>query len=259
MILFIFEGQSRENQIFKTLEYLFFPEKKETFKCYFGNDIYDLYKQLKTYDSFGMEGGDGDIISVFNEILMRKGDDTLNDKTSSDFSEIFLFFDYDFQDTNLTLSEINQQLQEMLEYFYDETGNGKLYINYPMVESIRYTKCLPDHDYYKYEITQEACHHFKREAQEFSFYGSFDFILKDERYPIPRNESWIRQNWQYLKDQNVSKANYICNDDNSVPLDKNRIAQQKIFEAQLLKYVQKEPCCVAVLNSFPIFLFEYFK
>ena len=62
----------------------------------------------------------------------------------SDFSEVYLFFDYDFQNKNLELSEINSQLTEMLDFFSDETDNGKLYINYPMIESIRCTRKLPD-------------------------------------------------------------------------------------------------------------------
>ena len=55
---------------------------------------------------------------------------------SSDFSEIYLFFDYDFQNTNLTLEEMNRRLQEMLEMFDDETDNGKLYINYPWLNQL---------------------------------------------------------------------------------------------------------------------------
>lgn len=70
-------------------------------------------------------------------------------------TEIFLFFDYDFQESRLTLEENNRHIGEMLEYFNDETENGKLYINYPMVESVFYTKQLPDKDYQSYYVTRE--------------------------------------------------------------------------------------------------------
>ena len=50
------------------------------------------------------------------------------------------FFDYDFQNSQLSLYEINRRVEEMLKLFDDETDNGKLYINYPMIESIRYTR-----------------------------------------------------------------------------------------------------------------------
>lgn len=68
----------------------------------------------------------------------------------------------------------------MLKMFDDETGNGKLYINYPMVESIRYTKELPDEEYRHYTVSRALCHDFKRLAREFSFYDSFDHILFKE-------------------------------------------------------------------------------
>ena len=73
--------------------------------------------------------------------------DSWYDTKTSDISETYLFFDYDFQNTQLTLEEINLRVQSMLELFTDETDDGKLYINYPMIESIRYTKELPDEDY----------------------------------------------------------------------------------------------------------------
>ena len=38
MILFVFEGKKREPEIFKTLEYLYFP-KGQTIVCSFGNNI----------------------------------------------------------------------------------------------------------------------------------------------------------------------------------------------------------------------------
>ena len=62
----------------------------------------------------------------------------------------------------------------MLTLFDDETDNGKLYINYPMIESIRYTKELPDEAYVYYTVERDACKDFKRLAREFSAYDSLD-------------------------------------------------------------------------------------
>ena len=55
---------------------------------------------------------------------------------------------------------------------------------------------------------------------------------------------------------NVSKANYICNDKNEVPDESD--SQLVVFTNQLSKYVETEECKVAILNAFPIFLFDYF-
>ena len=45
----------------------------------------------------------------------------------------------------------------------------------------------------------------------------------------------------------------------SMPASKEDILQDKIFNSQLEQYVNTEDCKVAVLNAFPIFLFDYFK
>ena len=124
MILFVFEGSEREPRLYRTLERLYFLKKNDNIVCTYGNNIYDLYNELLKY------GGGGDIVSVMRERLDERGDDSLKGIRSSDIAEIFLFFDYDFQNSQLSLKEINQRVEKMLALFSDETENGKLYINY---------------------------------------------------------------------------------------------------------------------------------
>lgn len=128
MILFVFEGDEREPRLYRTLERLYFPKQNDNIICSFGNNIYDLYSELQEYD------GDGDIVALMRERLADRGDVTLDGIRNSDISEIFLFFDYDFQNSQLSLEEINRRVEEMLTLFDDETDNGKLYINYPKRE-----------------------------------------------------------------------------------------------------------------------------
>lgn len=54
-----------------------------------------------------------------------------------DFSEVYLFFDYDGHQNNLGESDDSDALEQMLISFDNETENGKLYISYPMVEALR--------------------------------------------------------------------------------------------------------------------------
>ena len=137
MILFVFEGAKREPDLFRAIETLFFKDK-QNIVCSFGNNIYELYNELQSFE------GDGDIVSILKERFQQHDDSPFKDDIkSSDFSEIYLIFDYDFQNKNLTLEDMNSQIEEMLDLFNDETDNGRLYINYPMVEAIRYTKTLP--------------------------------------------------------------------------------------------------------------------
>ena len=253
MILFVFEGIDREPHVYKTIEQLYFPKANDNIICSFGNNIYDLYNTMVEY------GGDGDIVSIMREILSNRGDATLGGIRSSDISEVFLFFDYDFQNSQLPLDEINRRLEVMLNMFDDETGNGKLYINYPMVESIRYTKELPDDNFYKYAVTRSQCHDFKRLAHEFSFYDSFDHILfKEGEKPTKEKYLKIKDNWVYLKTMNVGKANLLAKGIYAMPETKSDINQLAIFNGQLRLFVNNNDS-IAVLNSFPIFIYDYLK
>lgn len=253
MILFIFEGEDREPHVYATIERLFFARKNDNIICSFGNNIYELYKELTEYD------GDGDVVAIMKERLTQRGDKTLELIRSTDIAEIFLFFDYDFQNTNLTPEEMNRQIEEMLQMFDNETDAGKLYVNYPMVESIRYTKELPDADYPYYEISRDDCHDFKRRAHEFSHYVGFDHILfKEGETPSKEKYQNIEENWRHLKIMNVSKANLIVNGRHSIPEDKSDIDQLSIFRSQKLQFVEPRDC-VSILNSFPIFLYDYLK
>ena len=253
MILFIFEGDDREPRLYKTLERLYFPKKNDNIICSFGNNIYDLYNEMAEYD------GDGDIVSVMRERLADRGDKILDEIKSSDISEIFLFFDYDFQHSQLSLDEINCRVEEMLDLFNDETGNGKLYINYPMIESIRYTKELPDDEYVHYVVSRDESRNFKYLANQFSAYESLDYILfQEDEIPVKEKYIKIKDNWQYLKVMNVCKANFLVTNQYAFPAEKSLINQHAIFDSQKRIYV--EPLeSVSVLNSFPIFIYEYMK
>ena len=255
MILFVFEGKRREPDIFKTLEYLFFP-KGQTIICSYGNNIYELYRQLTEL------GESGDIVSLLRDLNRDKADSPFSEEfKTSDFSEIYLFFDYDFQNKNLTIEQMNSRLSEMLEMFSDETDNGKLYINYPMLEAIRYTKSLPDKHYTDYKVSRSDCCEkgFKALSQQFSEYGSLDFIVLDFRYaPTDKDVAKVKRNWFLLEEQNVTKAHYLCEGKMSVPEEKESISQKKVFIAQLTQFVNTHDE-VSILSAFPIFLFDYFK
>ena len=264
MILFIFEGKKCEPRLFETLKHLFFAKEAEPFVCTYNSNIYSLYSKLKGYDVFENVTASGNTVTILNDILQENGDDTLVDILEVNVSEIFLFFDYDFQESRLTLEENNRHIGEMLEYFNDETENGKLYINYPMVESVFYTKQLPDKDYLSYYVTREECHNFKALARDFSFYESFEHLLisgnkneKEEKKLLKRQTA--KENWLHLTDMNIRKANFICMDVAAIPTSKENVAQSTIYENQLAKYVNTQDCRVAVLNSFPIFLYDYFR
>ena len=253
MILFVFEGAKREPDLFRAIETLFFQDK-QNIVCSFGNNIYELYNELQSFE------GDGDIVSILKERYQGQKDSPFTDDAkSSDFSEIYLIFDYDFQNKNISLDVMNSQLEEMLDMFDDETDNGRLYINYPMVEAIRYTKTLPDKDYWTYVVSRKECtdSSFKSIADSFSDFKSLDFLTLNTRRAATEKEIRSRlDNWKLLIVQNVSKANYICSGENEMPEDKDAVSQNAIFDAQKVYIIRSESA--SILSAFPLFLFDYF-
>ena len=264
MLLFVFEGADREPAIFTTLEKLFFIHpsgKQDEIVTYtYGTSFHSLHKTLHDEEIGLLEHLREKAASNKNEKL-RENYDVFLKYREKDFSEIFLFFDYDFH-VRMNLEQWNSHLHEMLTLFDNETENGKLYISYPMMESIRYTKTMPDANYHTYCVKREDCPKipgnpksgFKFLASEFSDYKGLAFIQLDGD-----NYKDIMQNWQCLKVQNVSKANFICTGRNENPKKKEDVAQVIIFENQLAKFVNTDECCVSILNAYPLFLYEYFK
>ena len=68
----------------------------------------------------------------------------------------------DVVDCNITI------LTEMAEYFTNKTDPsvGRLYINYPMMESFRYCNCFDDRDFLDAKIKIECIKDFKSLASK---------------------------------------------------------------------------------------------
>lgn len=136
-----------------------------------------------------------------------------------------------------------------------------------MIESIKCTNELPDSNYKFYIATREQCHNFKNYIPSvYSFYKSMDFCMfpidkktGNIREPIStQKHDFISSNWRLLNDQNIKKANFICYENYDIPTSKHSISQTNIFNNQKEKFVNPKDS-VAILNAFPLFLYEYFK
>lgn len=240
MILFIFEGASYEPHLYEGIKSLFFPKSDKQVLCSFCSSIYTFYKRLR--DEFD---GFADVVDVLKiELSKTDPQSELFKYKSADFESIYLFFDYDFYSGNLDVK--NAQIKELLEYFNEETDYGRLFISYPMIESLQYTKELPDGNFHNYIVKREDSmgKKFKKEAKAFCHYDGYAF-LKDADI------------WMHLVQQNVFKANYLTKDALSWPMNKDDVEQMPVFEAQLVKHVKPHDE-VAILNAFPLFLYYYF-
>lgn len=160
-IAVIVEGENREPAIVRNMQSFFFKgEQIKIITLPAAQNIYMLWKILKE-DDF-----ETDIIEILRE-SSEKSAEELRDFSRDDFSEIYLFFDYDGHQMNLPAEENGETvLDEMLRSFDNETENGKLYLSYPMVEALRdigergcagVTGC---------EISLTECEEYKRSSAE---------------------------------------------------------------------------------------------
>ena len=245
MILFVLEGTHPDVNLYKSLMRVCGIAADSVCAVY-GCNIDALYHEM-------IELGEGaDIVEVLRDKSRgSKKDPFIGIDRSDVFSEIYLIFDYDFHDVNRDPEEMNNQLMYLLDYFDEETEHGKMYINYPMVESIRYTKQIPDSSFFQYTVSRDDCRNFKNIAADFSFYPNLDFITRG-------TEESLYNNWLVLKEQNVSKANYICNGECSFPpKSRDSISQKRILQHQISDYENLNGCRVSVLSSYPILMYDW--
>ena len=141
-ILLLVEGAKTEKQLLDHFYKLYEKSQKEieTYILPYGTHIYVFYKKFKEY--FLSKNGEinHDLIDLplfLNDYL--KPEENLNDM---DFNEHILIFDFEPHDQNY--SELI--LVELMEIFADSTKHGKLYLNYPTVESFKDITSLDDED-----------------------------------------------------------------------------------------------------------------
>ncbi len=226
-ILFVFEGEKTEPQISNNLNKHFLKENVMIHSS-FCADIYQLYEEI-------LKDRDLDSFQLLKEIPQNK--EKLSNFKRSDFAEIYMFFDYDGHATMAN----DEKISELLNFFNEETDAGKLYISYPMVEALKHINSSIDFKElkviakeninYKQIVDSEADNKFKQ-VNKFDFNTWLDFI-----------------------NFHLKKMNYIVNLSYTFPL--KLVNQNEIFNNQLKKYINIDST-VAVLGSFPIFLFDYY-
>lgn len=226
-ILFIFEGQTAENQITENLT-KFFLNERTIITCAYCSTIYQIYKEISNDD-------DLDTFSLLKNRKQNK--EILKNYFRDDFAEIYMFFDYDGHDT---VAE-DSKLKELLAFFDEETEKGKLYISYPMIESLKHISSYETFKDLKVDCKENI--KYKKIVDQNCLENLKDFT------------KYKHETWQNLIQTHLFKLNYIVNDSYTFP--ENIISQLGIFSKQLEKYIHVD-ATVAVLNSFPIFLLDYY-
>ena len=139
--LLIVEGHHEKNKLF-WLIFACFPEININMDevWIYGTNIYQLYHDIvKEYgDEWAKRNDEIDLPFVISK---KKFPDKLRYK--DDFINIILVFDYERHDKNFS----EEKILEMQSCFVDAADMGKLYINYPMIESYQHLCKLPDDNF----------------------------------------------------------------------------------------------------------------
>ncbi|PKG37662.1 hypothetical protein [Psychromonas sp. Urea-02u-13] len=227
-ILCIFEGEKREIQYFKTLKNVYFSELS-ILVCSYGNDIYELYKELK-------EDEDLDVIELLRESKnVPKNEEILEGYERDNFNQVFLFFDIECQDDQFN----TDHLLSLIDIFSEETENGKVFISYPMIEAIR---DIPTYEeYISHKVTIENCTGKKYKSLSVNGLQTFN---------DPRHSS--KEDWNQLVKINVEKGNYITL---GIKGEFINVPEQKEIAVKQISSIAEENR-IFVLSSYPLFIFH---
>lgn len=194
--LVIVEGERLEPRFFNQYMKVFGMD----FEIYVvGGNIYNLYNKIKEYN-FSCDIKDvlpetGNVIEGMDEILKHK------------FAYTYLVFDFDAHHTEdsgkkLEIDDIMSgnisRLQEMVDYFTNETDPsvGRLYINYPMMESYKDCDDFFDDSYVYNDVCIGDVHQYKR-------------IVGRRKLSSVNIRKYTKENFSNLTKMNVYKLNKI--------------------------------------------------
>jgi hypothetical protein len=225
-ILFVFEGEKQEVNYSKSFIDKFFSPQTIILTS-FCNDLYELWKSLSN-------DADLDMFELLKEIKINKQLADIEDRDV--ITEIYLFFDLEIQDNQFSF----EKLRDMLLFFNEETTRGKLFISYPMIEAIR---DVPDFDgFINHFIDVDKCVGSKYKSI------SAERGMKD----LAHAKKITRETWVNITKASVLKVRALDAFDHS---DENKM-QVKISHVQ--EEIFNESSRIAVLSSFPLFLYDYF-
>lgn len=210
-ILFICEGEKTERKFCNyIIDRYFIKNQKQKEYVAFKTNIYSLYNEVSNDEGL-------DIVELIKEkAKQEKRIDTYNKLANGGFSEIYLIFDFDFH----AIEYSYEKVLKMIEFFDNETENGKIYINYPMMESFKHFKDIPDYNYNSYKISKEECMNYKKYINQISKIIHFNSIDENTLKII------IKQNLdKFSKISNSCLTNY--------EEYQNNFSQKKLLDIQI--------------------------
>ena len=231
-ILFVVEGQRGEKPIVKTIESILSDAAHPIEIVVFKTTIYELYQPLKSgdYDSLVR------YLMVTNKLKVEK-----YVKPEALFSAIYLVFDFEPHYHKFS-KEIISWCQE---FFNDETNNGKLYINYPMIEAIYDIDGWNDTQVKTQLLINFRGSEYKREVRQRTMIANpmtghmYSKKLPNDVYK--KIAKMMKVRYDYLLSMHRLRTN-------------GEICHQDVLEIQLMAFEKKQVFIIAMIA---LFLYDY--
>ena len=231
--LFIMEGPKDEPKLFNSL----FREMKKDDRqhCYyFRCNLHVLANLLMPNDDDDLDAIDL-LMTLKGRYNSAEEIQVLNHK----YTDIFLVFDFEPQEGNPAFDKI----RKMAAYFNDSTDNGKLYINYPMMQSYRHLTALPDLDF---EFRKAMVNPEK----------SYKQLVGEEGKAIPsRLKSYDHVQLYSMAVHHLKKREKVLGRAFELPNDYDEAEDIEVFDRQTQMLAEEGSCFV--LNTAILILVAY--
>lgn len=224
-ILYIVEGEKSEPDLLKRLWDRFKIDVPKEVYVY-NTNIHVLIEQLFINESLDED------LDILRTLSSSEKNQEKKSILTKKYTDVYLIFDLDPQDRSIDISK----LEKMMIFFNDSADNGKLYLNYPMVESYRHIvsatdtdfkdRCIPVKDSKKYKsIVNEECWSKLKQLTKYDrdvfteiikmHLGKLNYILNNE-YTVPNKEYFYSLNGtellqKQIKTMNDDKKLYVIN------------------------------------------------
>lgn len=233
-VLFIVEGENAEVELFSTLLRILNPGVEYDFYSYSTN-IHSLAQILfNNYRDFDKEE-----IDIRLVLRSEESDEEKRSILSQKYRDIFLIFDFDPQHDFCHFDTVRR----MIEFFDDSTSNGKLFINYPMLESVRHLNDLPDDSFKERNVSCDEIIKYKElvsQNNKYCDYKKYDYTLVVS-----------------IIVHHLKKLNYILTGNYSIPSkdDYYTLDYLKLFDMQVDAMINSN--MVYVINTSVMLLIDF--
>lgn len=233
-ILLLVEGAHTDARLMKHLFKMYGLDFRYEIVSY-NTNIYVLYNDM-------FRNGEPDTLDLSQVLKERERNPDRRKLLDIQYTDILLIFDLDPQDKSFT----EDKILSMMRFFSESSDMGKLYINYPMVESFYHMKSIPDPDYDSYIATID-------ELKARSYKARVNSINRNHNYSkfaIDCTECSI------IINQNLSKARMLtCEDQYGNEQDFGSLNDVSILEKQL--FLIRTQRKVSILCTCIFFIPEY--